>query len=499
MKRTIFPCILLGAFFFIYALPQYAQNIAWPQFRGINCSGIADANQDPPINFGKDQNMIWNTNLSTGQSSPCIWQDNIFITGFEEEEKLLNMYCIDRISGAIQWQKEISVKEFEKVHVISSPANATPATDGERVVFYFSSYGLLCYDMNGEKQWEMKMPIPKSRHGMGTSPVISGDLVIMNCFGHENDPCLLTINKYNGETVWRYSWPIEEGERADSYSTPVIYKNQIIIYRSADVSAYDVKTGNQVWRFLTGLGVGDAVCTPVIGNDIVYVTVFSTIGNTEVRAQFPDFAGLVSKYDENQDRLITLEELGGFEFNNSPEKGAEISSVIKASKWARHFDHNKDNYIDSTEWASMIEYCESDYLKQGIKAFRVGGEGDIIFSNFIWGESDHVPHVTSPLFYNDRVYMVKSGGIVSCFRAEEGELLYNERIGTAGAYFASPIAVNGRILFSSRTGVITVVEAGDQMNILARNDLDEVIAATPAIVDNKLYVRTANSLYAFGD
>ena len=125
-------------------------------------------------------------------------------------------------------------------------------------------------------------------------------------------------------------------------------------------------------------------------------------------------------------------------------------------------------------------------------------KGDISISNFIWGEPDHVPHVTSPLFYNNRVYMVKSGGIVSCFRAEDGELLYSERIGTAGAYFASPVAVNGKILFTSRTGVITVVEAGDQMNILARNDLDDIIAATPAIVDNKIYLRTANAFYAFG-
>jgi len=355
-KRNLLYIFLLGAWSLFIFNPLNAQIENWPQFRGINCSGIADENQDPPISFGKDQNMIWYTSLSKGESSPCIWQDNIFITGFEEEEKLLKIYCIDRISGAVQWQKEISVKEFEKVNPVSSPANATPATDGERVVFYFSSYGILCYDLKGDKQWEITMPIPKSRHGMGTSPVISGELVIMNCFGHENDPCLLAINKYNGETVWKYSWPIKEGERADSYSTPVIYKDQIIIYRTADVSAYDLKTGNQVWRFLTGMG--DAVCTPVIGNDVVYVTAFSTFGNTELRAQFPDFKGLVSEYDENQDRVITLEELDGFEFMNYPEKGAEVSSVIKASKWARHFDNNKDNYVDSTEWAALIEFCE---------------------------------------------------------------------------------------------------------------------------------------------
>ncbi|MFC2129784.1 PQQ-binding-like beta-propeller repeat protein, partial [Bacteroidota bacterium] len=439
----------------------------------------------------------WNTTLSAGQSSPCIWQDNIFITGFDDEEKLLKMYCIDRISGAIQWQKEISVDKFEKMHAVSSPANATPATDGERVVFYYSSYGLLCYDLKGEKQWEITIPIPKSRHGMGTSPVISGDLVILNCFGNNNDPCLLAINKYNGETVWKYSWPIEEGERADSYSTPVIYEDQIIIYRSADVSAYRRNTGDQIWRFNTGMG--DAVCTPVIGNGIVYVNVFSTYGNTALLDQFPDFKGLTSAYDMNMDSLLIKEELTGFSFMAYPEKGEEVSGVIQVAEVFGWYDENEDGYIDSIEWNNSLENLESYYLKQGIKAFRIKGEGDISFSNFIWSEQDHVPHITSPLLYKNRVYTVKSGGIVSCFRADSGDLLYCERIGTTGAYFASPVAVNGKILFTSRTGVITVVEVGDQLNILAKNDLDEIIEATPAIVDNKIYIRTANSLYAFGD
>ena len=127
MKRSTIASILVVFFGLFFTTPHQAQNIAWPQFRGINSSGIADENQDPPISFNKNQNLIWNTNLSAGQSSPCIWQDNIFITGFEEEEKLLKMYCMDRISGAIQWQKEISVDEFEKVNAVSSPANATPA------------------------------------------------------------------------------------------------------------------------------------------------------------------------------------------------------------------------------------------------------------------------------------------------------------------------------------------------------------------------------------
>ncbi len=488
--------MVLGTCYIFILSPLQAQTVSWPQFRGMNSSGVANENQEPPVKFGTGELTLWNIPLSKGCSSPCIWDNRIFLTGFDEEAGQFQMYCINRNNGSVLWEKNLQTNEIETVHPVSYPANATPVTDGERVIFYFSSYGLLCFDLNGEKQWEMEMPIPESRHGMGTSPAIAGDLLILNCFGHKNDPCLLAIDKYNGETVWKYSWPVDEGGWADSYSTPVVHEDQVIIYRSADISSYDVKTGDQKWWFNTGMG--DAVCTPVIGNNMVYVTVFSTFGNSAVRAQFPDFEALASDYDKNQDSLITKEEIEGFEFITYPEKGVEVSGIIKVADWFWWYDHNGDTYIDSTEWTALLELCESDYLKQGIKAFRFGGEGDISFSNFIWGEPAHVPHVTSPLFYKNRVYMIKSGGILSCFKADDGALQYSDRIGAAGAYFASPIAANGKIYFTSRNGIITVIEDGEKLNILARNDLDEIISATPAIVDNKIYVRTDTNLYAFG-
>ena len=142
---------------------------------------------------------------------------------------------------------------------------------------------------------------------------------------------------------------------------------------------------------------------------------------------------------------------------------------------------------------------ESFYQKQGIKAIKLGGEGDVTIEHFLWGSTDNVPHVTSPLIYKNRVYMIRSGGILSCFQADKGNLLFYERIGAAGAYFASPVASNGRIYFASRNGIITVIEADSELKILDRNDLDEIISATPAIVDNKIYIRTEQSLYAFGD
>ena len=109
-----------------------------------------------------------------------------------------------------------------------------------------------------------------------------------------------------------------------------------------------------------------------------------------------------------------------------------------------------------------------------------------------------MPYVPSPLHYRDRVYLVKDGGIVSCFEAERGTLVFQGRLGPRGKYHASPVAGDGKVYAASRDGVVTVFEAGNQLHVLARNDFGESISATPALVDSRLYIRTDRALYAFG-
>jgi outer membrane protein assembly factor BamB len=109
-----------------------------------------------------------------------------------------------------------------------------------------------------------------------------------------------------------------------------------------------------------------------------------------------------------------------------------------------------------------------------------------------------VPGVPSPLYYEGRLYTVLNGGIVFSRLAKTGELLYSGRLGATGYYYASPVAADRKIFVASEEGVVVVLEAGDQLNVLARNQLDGAILATPAIVDGKIYVRTVSHLYAFG-
>ncbi len=95
--------------------------------------------------------------------------------------------------------------------------------------------------------------------------------------------------------------------------------------------------------------------------------------------------------------------------------------------------------------------------------------------------------------------LIKDGGITSAFTAKTGKLLYRERLGASGNYYASPIAANGKIYACSLKGVVVVFAGGDTFTVVARNDLDEAIATTPAVVDDVLYVRTAENIYAFAE
>jgi outer membrane protein assembly factor BamB len=487
--------ILSGILIHSSVLAQKSETNIWPNFRGVNCAGVASPNQNPPVNFSKEQNVIWKLTLPEGHSSPCVWGDNIFLTGFELEAKKLKMYCINRKNGNIKWEKDITVENFEKVNPVSNPASATPTTDGDRVYFYFSSYGLLCYDYNGEMKWELKIPVPKSRHGMGTSPIVTGDLVILNCLGHQNDPRILAINKLNGSTVWKYNMPLQQNYGGDSYSTPVVYKGQVIIYASEDVSGYDLKTGERVWNY--PIGITDAVGTPVIGNDIMFTTTHSTYGNPEMRSQFPSYEEVLKKYDVNGDNKLDKSEVKDYTFLVYPEK-PDVSQKASVGNYIGMWDTNKDEMIDSTEWRKMDQFLASFTNKVGVRAIRLSGKGDISLSNFIWGNSELPPHIPSPLYYNGHVYTIRDGGLLSCFNAKDGKAFYREKLNTTGSYFASPVAASGRVYLASRSGIVTVIEAGDNLRILAKNNLGEIITATPAMVDNKIYLRTDKALYAFG-
>ena len=133
-------------------------------------------------------------------------------------------------------------------------------------------------------------------------------------------------------------------------------------------------------------------------------------------------------------------------------------------------------------------------------ALKPGGHGELSDEQVAWKQTSGLPYVPSPLFYRDRVYLVRDGGMVSSFDAKTGTPYYQkERLEAEGNYYASPVAADGRIYFISLTGKLSVVEAGGASpKVLYKADFGERICATPALIDKTLYLRTASALYAFG-
>src|SRR5258708_5089087 len=140
--------------------------LVWPRFRGPNGSGVADG-QKPPVEFGPEKNVKWKAPAPAGLSSPIVAGDYLVITAFDDGK--LYTIAYRRADGKEAWRTEAPAKSIEAYHKIEgSPAASTPATDGERIVSYFGSSGLFCYDLKGNELWRYEMPMAGTAADFGT-------------------------------------------------------------------------------------------------------------------------------------------------------------------------------------------------------------------------------------------------------------------------------------------------------------------------------------------
>jgi outer membrane protein assembly factor BamB len=185
-----------------------------------------------------------------GHSSPVLWGDRIFLTGFNTERRKLEVIALNRTTGAVLWRRDVPVDRLEPVHEVSSPATATPVVDGERIFVYFASYGLLAYDLNGHPKWSVPLPHVDVPYGSGTSPIRAGELIILNRHA-PTDAFLMAVDRRSGEIVWRVPQESAAGRASNSshasHSTPVIVGQEVVVHGPATIDAYDLATGKRRW------------------------------------------------------------------------------------------------------------------------------------------------------------------------------------------------------------------------------------------------------------
>src|SRR5882672_10625600 len=153
--------------------------LAWPRFHGPGGSGVADG-QKPPVEIGPDKNVKWMVPAPGGLSSPIVAGDKLIITAFEDGK--LYTIAYRRADGNQAWKAEAPAKQIEAYHKTEgSPAASTSATDGKRIVSYFGSCGLFCYDLSGKELWKFEMPaaVTPGDFGSGASPILVEGTVIL--------------------------------------------------------------------------------------------------------------------------------------------------------------------------------------------------------------------------------------------------------------------------------------------------------------------------------
>ncbi|MBO35313.1 MAG: serine/threonine protein kinase [Verrucomicrobiales bacterium] len=446
----------------------------WPQFRGLNSSGISSS-RNLPVKFSHEDKVLWRAKLGDGIGSAVIAGGRVFNTGMTDKE-VFTVFCHDAKTGREFWRKNFPTGKLARITPPNSHASSTPAADGKRVYVYFSMLGLVALDAKtGDQVWQHKLPLPAylMDWGAGASPVVYKDRVYF-CQDDDLASYVMALDAKTGKPVWRTA----REDMLAGYATPVIctVNNQtdLVVAGSGKLKGYDPETGAERWTCNTLLRT--IMTSPVVVGDTIYMAVQS-YGDRQRTLKF----ALLQWLDTNQD--------GRLERAETPK---EFHVKFDRS------DTNKDKALDAKEIETAFQH-PNNMVGGGntIQAVRGGGRGDVTRTHVRWNIDNKAPsNLASPLVFNDRLYVVKSGGLSSCFDAANGKTHWDRtRLRAYGDYYASPIAADNKVFITSRNGFVIVLDGGgSELKILAKNDMDEEILATPSIADSRLFFRTRTGI-----
>jgi outer membrane protein assembly factor BamB len=479
-------------------VPLQAQPF-WSQFRGPNGQGVSEK-AHPPTAFSPTEDVIWSAEIPPGHSSPSIWGGQIFLSTFEDGKLQCRAY--DRANGKLLWSRDVPASNIEHTHDFSNPAAPTAAADGQRVVFYFGSFGLMCFSHEGKELWRKELPAPVSRgkYGSSSSPILFHESVIQNLDTDSGGSRLLAFKISTGEPAWETPRPFYTA----GWSTPAIWDGEgqpaIVVLGSRKLAAYDPVKGTELWT-ADGFPV-ETVPSIAIGDGLIFAGAAGMGGRSN-----PEFEGVhwsdMLALDDNHDGKLQKSEIPAeYKIVQRPELPKDHPGRVLPFPFIMFFDQldkNKDGAVTEEEWNANMSSFFSRFDNPTVTALRPVASKTNAEASVAWKRSRGVPEIPTPLYYDHKLFIVRDGGLLQCLEAASGTVLYDDRVGAGGGYASSPVAADGRVYLSSESGTITVVDArAKQLKVLARNIIGEKITATPALVENVIYVRTDRHLFAFG-
>ncbi|PKP34155.1 MAG: pyrrolo-quinoline quinone [Bacteroidetes bacterium HGW-Bacteroidetes-17] len=428
---------------------QISTDKQWPSFRGLNASGVMD-NADLPDawNIKENINLKWKTPIpGLGHSCPIIWDDYLFVTtamsGNENEFLKVGLY------GDIDPLEDSTVHQF-------------------RVYCLDKNNGKIIWDRLAHEGVPRTKRHPKASHANPT-PATNGKYIVA-FFGSDGLYCY----DFKGKLIWSkdlgtlnagpYTDPDVEWGFA---SSPIIYDGKVIVQcdflGESFLTSFEVATGKEVWRTM---------------RDEISTWSSPTIIDVDGKAQI-----IVNGYKH----------IGAYDF----ETGKEI--------W--WMQGGGDAPVPTPVFSHNLIFINSAHGKMSpIYAIKPDAIGDITLGEeetsnkyIIWSIKRGGAYMTSPLVYGDYLYNLVNNGLLSCFNARTGELMYKEPLKPGGGISASGIASDGKLFFTSELGDVFVVEAGPVYKLIAKNPLGDICMSTPAISNCTLYFRTQHYVMAVAE
>jgi outer membrane protein assembly factor BamB len=407
----------------------------WPQWRGPYATGVSRY-ADPPTEWSETRNVRWKIEIpGRGSASPVVWGDRIFV-----------------LSAVPSGLTDRAAHE---------PRGGVRPRDVHRFV-------VLAIDRpSGNVVWERTArearPHEATHQDNGTYASSSAITDGQHVFAWFESQGLYAYD-VDGKLLW--SKDLGDKNMRNQFgegSTPVLYGNRLVIVwdhqGQSFIVALDALTGNELWR--VSRQEIDSWATPLV---------VEVGGRPQVIAS-------------GMSRLRSYD--------------LETGAIVWESKGVTM------NPIPSPVAGDGMVFVTSGFMGNNLKAIRLAdAHGDITGSNAIaWTLDRDTPYVPSPLLYEGLLYLLKTNsGILSVFDAKTGKPHYQlQRLDGLPEVFASPVGARGRVYLSGRDGVTLVIRHGPAFGVLAKNKLDDGFDASPALVDQEMFLRGYRYLYSIAE
>jgi len=414
----------------------------WNQFRGPNGDGKSSA-KNLSVQFSETKNVRWKTPIhDEGWSSPVVWGNQIWLTTGREDGSELFAICVDLKSGEVIHDIKIfDVANPQKAYGgLNTHATPTPIVEDGRIYVHFGTYGTACLDTKtGQKIWERRDLNCDHRVRPASSPIIDGDSLFLH-FDGVDVQFIAALDKRNGKTLWLQN-------RQGKLDLAAVLKEQGLSEDDIEDTKKEKPNDNR-----------KAYATPTV--------------------------------IEYQGRRQLISPAAEVTFSYGPKTGEELWRV-RHQGWGWNaacrpiFEHG-------------LVYFTTGISKH-LLAVRPTGSGDVTDTHIIWNKRKFVPNMPSPLIVNDLLFMVDDKGLVSCSEAKTGREVWRERLRARGDYWASPLYADGKIYFCGKEGIVSVIAAERNFQLLVENRFEANFIASPAVAEDSIILRSLTHLYCVAE